>query len=80
MITVDHVRELFAADAPDAALVLVEGRPEVVSDGETGGFLVARRDDLMRQSGRRDGDGPLSDSELQEIAQALDVSVSELGG
>jgi hypothetical protein len=80
MITIDHVRRLFATDAPDAALVVVEGRPEVVSDAETGGFLVARRDDLMRQSGRRDGDGPLSDSQLQEIAQALDASVSKLGG
>lgn len=75
-ITVDHVRQLLASDAPGATLVIVAGRPRITSSpAEEGGLVVAGRDDLLR--GR---DTPPDDEELSRLAQSLNATVSELGG
>jgi hypothetical protein len=81
-ISVDDVKRLLEVSDPDAVLVLIEGRTEVIAQRETdspeylGALQVISRDDLIRQVG---GD-ELSDHELAEQAARLDATVSELGG
>lgn len=75
-ITADHVRQLLAADSPEATLVIVAGQPKVTSDpaGE-GGLTVTGRDDLVKDHGASPGD-----DELDRIAQTLNATVGQLGG
>ncbi|HZA08595.1 hypothetical protein [Mycobacterium sp.] len=81
IITADDVRRLLAADEPDAVLVLVQGRTEVVpsglldSDEFRGALQVATRDELFDRLGSAEP----SERELEEQAAALDTAVSELG-
>ena len=80
MITADNVRQLLASDA-DTVLILVEGRIHVVdpaaldTDEYRGALQVITRDELIG----RVGDEPLSDHELVEQADVLDMTVAELG-
>jgi hypothetical protein len=73
------MRRLLAAD-PDARLVLLEGRVEVVvgaaDDAHRGALEIISQADLIERAGGEQ----LSDHELSEQAAALDVAVSELGG
>jgi hypothetical protein len=81
MISTDDVRRLLLSTEPDAVLVLVEGRSEVIagsqlgSDEYRGALEVISRDDLAR----RLGDAP-SEHDVAEQASLLDSAVSELGG
>lgn len=80
MITADNVRQLLASDA-DTVLILVEGRIHVVdsaaldTDEYRGALQVITRDELIE----RVGDEPLSEHELVEQADVLDMTVAELG-
>jgi hypothetical protein len=80
-ISTDDVRRLLAAENPDAVLVLVEGRIEVIgasrraSEEYRGALEVVARDDLAK----RLGDSP-SEHDLAEQAAELDMAISELGG
>jgi hypothetical protein len=81
-VTADDVRRLLAADEPDATLVLIEGRVAVVtaaeldSDAYRGALELVSRDELLSRIGRRE----LSERELEEQAESLDVAVRDLGG
>ncbi|MCI0385034.1 hypothetical protein [Streptomyces sp. CNQ085] len=81
-ITAQHVRELLSSSDPDPLLVLLEGRPRVVSAAEAGGdryrgaVEVVSRDDLAAGL----GPGTLSEQELEALASRLESVVSELGG
>ncbi len=81
MVTADDVRRLLGA-GPDAVLVLVEGRVDVVSPAELdtdpyrGALQIITRDELVRGAGGEQ----LSERELKEQAAELDSAVSELGG
>ncbi|MBX9639033.1 MAG: hypothetical protein K2X97_04685 [Mycobacteriaceae bacterium] len=81
-VQIDDVRRLAAHQDPDAALVLIEGRVEVktpaeLDDPQCRGALriVSRRQVLDRAGGSE-----LSDRELAEQADALDMAVRNLGG
>lgn len=80
MITVEDVRRLL--DTENAVLVVIAGRADVVDAADLGGerlrgaLEVASHDDLIG----RLGTARLSDRELDEQAQALNVAVTELGG
>jgi NADH dehydrogenase len=80
-ISGDDVRRLLEAE-PDAVLVLLEGRVEVVGgrdaddDAHRGALEVISRADLIERTGGEQ----LSDHEVSEQAAALDVAVTELGG
>ncbi|WP_319428540.1 hypothetical protein [Mycobacterium sp. RTGN5] len=80
MITADNVRQLLASDA-DTVLILVEGRIHVVdpaaldTDEYRGALQVITRDELIE----RVGGEPLSDHELVEQADVLDMTIAELG-
>jgi hypothetical protein len=80
-ISTDDVRALLAADEADAVLVLVEGRTEVISAGQSesepyrGALEVITREDLAK----RLGDAP-SEQDLAEQAALLDSAVNEMGG
>jgi hypothetical protein len=80
-ISSDDVRRLLQSDEPDAVLVLVEGRTEVIGGGRLatdeyrGALEVIARDDLTK----RLGDAP-SEHDLAEQAALLDSAVNELGG
>ncbi|REE94774.1 hypothetical protein [Thermomonospora umbrina] len=77
MITVEHVERLLDARDPEAALVIVGGRAEVVRGGtDAGGLLVAERRDVLG----RLGDERPSPEALEKVARALDTAVSEMGG
>jgi hypothetical protein len=82
IVTADDVRRLLAADEPDATLVLIEGRVAVVnavemdSDAYRGALELVSRDELLSRIGRRE----LSERELEEQAESLDVAVRDLGG
>ena len=82
MITADDVRRLLAAGDPDAVLVLIEGRTEVVpaadldTDPYRGALRVASREELMARAGGAE----LSERELAEHAANLDAAVTNLGG
>jgi hypothetical protein len=80
-ISSDDVRHLLQSDEPDAVLVLVEGRTEVIRSGQLasdqyrGALEVISRDDLTKHL----GDTP-SEHDLAEQAGLLDAAVSEMGG
>ena len=80
-ISPDDVRRLLDADG-DATLVVIEGRAEVVdadqlgSDEYRGALEVTTRDELVKQTGGAE----LSDRELAEQADNLNVAVDDLGG
>ncbi|POM25617.1 hypothetical protein BTM25_42650 [Actinomadura rubteroloni] len=77
MITVEHVERLLHAEDPEAALIVVDGSPEVVSSAHaTDGLFVTDRQDVVTQIG--DGD-PAPDT-LRRLAEALDTAVTGLGG
>jgi hypothetical protein len=82
MISVEDVQRLLDSDRPDATLVIVGGRPVVVSgeedegSGDASGLTVISRADLAAQAGDR------LDNEqgLHEVAAELDMMVNQLGG
>lgn len=81
-ITSDHVKQLLESDDPEAVLVLIEGRVEVITPREIespqyrGALQVVSRDELIK---RTDG-ADLSQHDLDEQASLLDSTISELGG
>jgi bifunctional DNA-binding transcriptional regulator/antitoxin component of YhaV-PrlF toxin-antitoxin module len=81
-ISPDDVRRLVGASEPDAVLVLIEGRPEVIpaaaadSDEFRGALTIATREQLIE----RVGSAELSAHELTEQAASLDAMISNLGG
>ena len=81
-ISSDDVRRLLGASEPDAVLVLIEGRPEVISaaavdsDEFRGALTTATREQLIE----RVGSAELSAHELTEQAASLDAMISNLGG
>jgi hypothetical protein len=81
-ISADDVRRLLSAGDPEAVLVLIEGRTEVVSPAELdsaaylGALRVASRDQIVD----RPGDANLSERELAEQAENLNAAVRNLGG
>ncbi|MET7441460.1 MULTISPECIES: hypothetical protein [unclassified Streptomyces] len=80
MISESHVRELFAAQ-DDTALVLLEGRAEVVdatsldSDDYRGAAVLLTRGDLAD----RLGTPTPSEHEVHELAATLDAMASKTG-
>ncbi|MDT5049450.1 MAG: hypothetical protein QOG75_5348 [Mycobacterium sp.] len=80
-ISTDDMRRLLQSELPDAILVLVEGRTEVIGAGQLasepyrGALEVISRDDLMK----RLGDAP-SEHDVAEQAALLDTAISEMGG
>ena len=76
LITADHVRDLEAA-APGAALIVTQGRAQVVPrrDARADGYLVIGREDLQ---------GLMTSATEQrsydEVARSLNSAVIELGG
>jgi hypothetical protein len=82
IVTPDDVKRLLQDDDPEAVLVLIEGRTEVIRQRETdspqyrGALQVVSRDELVKQVGGTE----LSDHDLAEQAARLDATVSELGG
>ena len=81
MVTADDVRRLLAA-GPDAVLILVEGRVDVVAPAELdtepyrGALQIITREELVHGAGGEQ----LSEREIKEQAAELDSAVSELGG
>ncbi len=80
MISTSHVQQLLESDEPDATMVLIEGRVEVIgahsdSDAYRGALTVISRDDLIE----RIGETP-SEHDLAAQTSALDAAVSEMGG
>ncbi len=80
-ISAEDVRQLLETDG-EAVLVLIEGRTEVVTDGQLGseryqGALeIISRHELLK----RTGGASLDDRGLEEQAAALNTAVDELGG
>jgi hypothetical protein len=81
-IDAEDVRRLLASQDADAALVVVEGRAEIVAPADLdspeyrGALQVTTRQELVQRVGRED----LSDRELAEQAEDLDTAVRNLGG
>jgi hypothetical protein len=81
-IDAEDVRRLLASQDADAALVVVEGRAEIVAPTDLdspeyrGALQVTTRQELVQRVGRED----LSDRELAEQAEDLDTAVRNLGG
>jgi hypothetical protein len=81
-ISTGDVRELLETEAPEAVLVLVEGRTAVIGAGQLaseqyrGALEVISRDDLIKRLGGTEPSG----HELTEQAAILDSAVSEMGG
>ncbi|OBJ88658.1 hypothetical protein [Mycobacterium asiaticum] len=81
-VEVDDVRRLLDSDEADAVLVAIEGRVEVVTPAELdspdyrGALQIATRQDVLQSAGGTE----LSDRELAERAEELDVAVRNLGG
>jgi len=76
-VTAEHVERLLDTHEPDAALVAVGGRIEVVSSAESsGGLVVAEREEVLSTLPA----GDRSPEALQRMARALDTAFSELGG
>ncbi|ETK35511.1 hypothetical protein [Microbispora sp. ATCC PTA-5024] len=71
----DDVRRLLESPAPDATLVLVEGRCEVVPGDAADGLVIASRRDLEDEVGGED----LDDGQLGRLADRLDSVVRDLG-
>lgn len=80
-ISTDDVWRLLRSDEPDALLVLVQGRAEVIAAGRLaseqyrGALEVISRDDLVKRLG-----DAFSQHDLDEQAALLDAVVNELGG
>ncbi len=78
----DDLRRLLDSDLPDAVLVLVEGRLDVVaddrldSDDYRGAFPVLSREELLAQAGGL----PVTDDQLERIAATAGSAVDNLGG
>ncbi|MGW0523008.1 hypothetical protein [Crossiella sp. NPDC003009] len=72
------LRRLLDSDLPDAVLVLVSGRLEVVAgdDQRATGLEVISRAEFRRQA----GPGDLTDTELDQHAVKLAAAVDNLGG
>jgi hypothetical protein len=81
-IAADDVRQLLDAGDTDALLVLIEGQIKIIAADELespayrGALRVVSREELISQNGKAD----LSDRELAEQAESLDVAVRNLGG
>jgi hypothetical protein len=81
-IAAEDVRRLLDAGDTDAVLVLIEGHTEIVPAEELtsppyrGALRVASRAEIIARTGTAD----LSDHELEEQAENLDVAVRNLGG
>jgi hypothetical protein len=81
-VNADDVRRLLDSQEPDAVLVLVEGRVEVVTPAELdsadyrGAFQITTREDLVQLT----GGATLSENELAQQADDLDTAVRNLGG
>ncbi|MEU7914766.1 hypothetical protein [Microbispora bryophytorum] len=71
----DEVRALLESPSPDATLVLVGGRCEVVPESHAEGVVIAGRRDLESLL----GDGPVDDRRLGELAERLDTVARDLG-
>jgi hypothetical protein len=73
---------LLGAGDTDAVLVLIEGRTEIIpaeeltSPAYRGALRVASRKEVIAPTGRAD----LSDREIAEQAESLDVAVRNVGG
>lgn len=78
-ITVDHLRALLDAGTDTANLGLVEGRVEVITDGDAtkhpGALEVISKEGLVA----RLGTSP-TDDELAEQAASLTVAAQQIGG
>ncbi|MET9801754.1 hypothetical protein [Streptomyces sp. NPDC006368] len=81
MINESHVRELLDAGDDDAALVLLEGRAQVVapseraSDAYRGAAVLLSRGDLVG----RLGTSTPSDHEVRTLATTLRTMAAEIG-
>ncbi|MFG1825291.1 hypothetical protein ACGFIJ_22625 [Microbispora bryophytorum] len=71
----DEVRALLESPSPDATLVLVGGRCEVVPESRAEGVVIAGRRDLESLL----GDSPVDDRRLGELAERLDTVARDLG-
>lgn len=71
----DEVRALLESPSPDATLVLVGGRCEVVPESRAEGLVIVSRRDLEGVV----GDGPMDDRRLGELADRLDTVARDLG-
>jgi hypothetical protein len=76
LIQGQDLRRLLDSDLPDPALVLVEGRVEVVGADERTGLEVVTRAALVHNAGRSE----FSDDELTRQAATLSAAVTNLGG
>jgi hypothetical protein len=81
-VSTDDLRRLLDSDLPDAVLVLVEGRLDVVAAGEPdsdhprGALPVLSREDLLARVG-----GPsATDDQLERVAATAGSAVDNLGG
>ncbi|GAA4214580.1 hypothetical protein [Microbispora amethystogenes] len=72
----DEVRALLESPSPDATLVLVGGRCEIVPEAQAEGLVIVSTRDLRFQT----GDGPIDDRRVDELADRLDTLARELGG
>ncbi|MDQ2586005.1 hypothetical protein [Saccharothrix yanglingensis] len=81
-VTAAHLRELLASPLPDSALVLLEGRVEVVqqddldTDAYRGALVLVTKTELLD---RGVGDES-TEAELEQQATAIQTAVTELGG
>lgn len=81
-IAAGDVRQLLGAGDTDAVLVLIEGHTEVIpaeeltSPAYRGALRVASREEVIARTGTAD----LSDHELAEQAESLDVAIRNVGG
>jgi len=84
-ITAEDVRRLLAAEEPEASIVVVEGRAEVVSAKDlgagryAGAVVVTDRKHLVETATELDPENP-SDSDLQALAERLNTEITLLGG
>jgi hypothetical protein len=81
-VEVPDLRRLLDSDLPDASLVLVEGRLDVVqvddldADDYRGALLVVSREELLARAGGL----PVTDDRLEQIAATVGSAVDNLGG
>jgi hypothetical protein len=81
MISIEDVRKLLETEDSDAVLVFIEGRAEVINEGDLdsdqyrGALRVIDRSDLVDRLSAEP-----SEHELAEQAGQLDSQISEMGG
>jgi|tagenome__1003787_1003787.scaffolds.fasta_scaffold20939651_2 hypothetical protein len=78
-VNAEHLRRLLDSELPDPALVLIEGRVEVMDAGDDrrdGALEVISREEFLRRAGRAD----LGDPELERHAANLSAGVDHIGG